>query len=63
MTDPRTSRTASGSKRTEPLQEAIDKLRAGKALSSRDMTLLSTRPSGIVALMQRGLIQPRGGSR
>ena len=48
-------RTVCRCKRTSPLDEAINKLRAGKALSSRDLTMISTNIRGIIELMKRGM--------
>lgn len=43
----------------DPLPEAVDRLRSGKSLNSRQVNALCTRSGGILALAQAGFFNPR----
>lgn len=44
---------------SDPLPEAVDRLRAGRPLNTRQVTALCTRSGGILALARAGFFNPR----
>jgi len=44
---------------TDPLPEAVSRLRSGKPLNSRQVNALCTRSGGIIALARAGFFNPR----